>query len=514
MVCAVLIGAAMYMISQYFELGSTPVSLYYAALIMIWSLTIEQRILSRPVRLNLRVASILAMSLFAIRTCKHNIFYTDLTAQRYLWGAYYIPFIAVPMLSLSAAYRVGKPEDTPVPKLFTFLRTIAVLLIAAVLTNDLHEAVFIFRVEGRAVEAAYNWLFYVIIAWIAIVFIASYAMLIHRCRSSLCRKYAYIPLAVSGIGIALCVIYLICGGSPTVFGLKLYMIQEVYALIFISLWESCIAIGLISSNTGYRELFTLSHLNAVIKSDSGEVSCRSAELAGDESVTRTGTLRGGSVEWREDVSAIRAVNAAIGKAAERIEGENELLEEENRVTAERVRLETQNNTYDAITAHVERQLREINESLGDSDMPELRTKFCLILGTYIKRVSNLMLIAGGNSEMTTDELLYSVRESIEYLTLLGIECFADSGKRALWQSDSVILAYDVFEAVLEQSMYRIHALAATVVPSENELLRIETDTTEKLGFERFGGELERIGLELGIRVYDGQTTVTVRRADV
>ena len=52
------------------------------------------------------------------------------------------------------------------------------------------------------------------------------------------------------------------------------------------------------------------------------------------------------------------------------------------------------------------------------------------------------------------------------------------------------------------------------MPSENELLRIETDTTEKLGFERFGGELERIGLELGIRVYDGQTTVTVRRADV
>lgn len=116
--------------------------------------------------------------------------------------------------------------------------------------------------------------------------------------------------------------------------------------------------------------------------------------------------------------------------------------------------------------------------------------------------------------MTTDELLYSVRESIEYLTLLGIDCFADSGMRTLWQSDSVILAYDIFESVLEQSMYRIHALAATVVPSENELLRIETDSTEKLGFERFGSELERIGLELGIRAYDGQTTVTVRRADI
>ena len=55
---------------------------------------------------------------------------------------------------------------------------------------------------------------------------------------------------------------------------------------------------------------------------------------------------------------------------------------------------------------------------------------------------------------------------------------------------------------------------ADILGVKNELLRIETDTTEKLGFERFGGELERLGLELGIRAYDGQTTVTVRRADV
>ena len=418
-------------------------------LIIFWSLTIDQRILNRKIRLDLRVASILALSLFIIRTCKYNIFYNDLTAQRYLWYFYYIPFIAVPLLSLGAAYRVGKPDDIKLPRVFCFLRVIALLLIGGIITNDIHGAGFTFQINDDSLNASYHWLYFIVLIWIAIVFLSSYIMLVHRCRSSLCKKYAYIPIAVSGICICLWFLYLICGGSPKIFGLKLYLIQELYALIFISLWESCITIGLVSANTGYRELFSHAHLNAVIKSQYGEVCYHSAETEGKAFVTRTGNIRGGTVEWKEDVSSIRAVNASINAAAERIEEENELLEEENRITTERVRLDTQNKMYDEITSHVERQLKEINESLTDDDMPELRTKFCLILGTYIKRISNLMLIAGGSDEISSDELLFSIRESTEYLTLLGIDCFADSGIKQLWKSDCVVLTYDIFEAIIE-----------------------------------------------------------------
>jgi hypothetical protein len=502
----------MYLVSQYFVLGTTHVSVYYSFLIIIWSLTVEHRILNRHIRLNLRVAAIFTISLLVIRIMKSNIFNTSFTAQRYLWYFYYVPFLTVPLLSLIAAYSVGKPEDEPLPGRFAVICIITALFIVCVLTNDLHGGVFRFRVENDTLIVSHRLMFFVIIAWMYISYIAVYIMMVRRCRSSFCRKYAYIPVTVSGVGIVLWMIYLICGGSPVVMGLKLYLIQEVYAFIFISLWESCIMIGLVSSNTGYHELFGASHLNAVIKSENGEVCYRSAELEGEEFLTRTGRLRGGAVEWKEDVSAIRAVNAALAKAAERIEEENELLEEENRVTAERVRLETQNNAYDEITAHVERQLREINESLRDNDMPELRAKFCLILGTYIKRMSNLMLISAGSTEISTDELLFSVRESIEYLLLLGIDCFADSGSRMLVRSDCVVLAYDIFESVLEQSMYRIHALAAAVAPSEDVLLRIEVDSTDKIGAERFSGELERLDMALEMKQYDGQNTIVLRRA--
>ncbi|MBQ9898865.1 MAG: hypothetical protein IJM44_05365, partial [Ruminococcus sp.] len=149
----------------------------------------------------------------------------------------------------------------------------------------------------------------------------------------------------------------------------------------------------------------------------------------------------------------------------------------------------------------------------DDDMPVLRTKFCLILETYIKRISNLMLIAGGSSEISSDELLFSIRESEEYLTLLGIDCFADSGAKQLWQSGSAVLTYDIFEAIVEQTMYRIHALAAAVVSSGDILLRIEIDTTGTLDLGQFSGELSRLGMTLDIREYDGQTTLTVRRSD-
>ncbi|MBQ9898376.1 MAG: hypothetical protein IJM44_02845 [Ruminococcus sp.] len=304
-----------YLISQYFVPGTTHVSLYYAILLIMWSLSIEHRILNKSIRLDLRIAAILAMSLFVIRILRSNLFENDMTSKRCLWYFYYIPFIAVPLLSLMAAYRVGKPEDEPLPKLFTVLRVTAVLLIIGILTNDLHGAAFSFRVEDNTLTASRHWLFAIEVAWIVTVFIASYIMLVHRCRSSLCRRYAYIPVAVSGVGIFLWLLYVICGGSPTVLGLKLYLIHEVYAIIFVGLWESSIMIGLVSSNMGYRELFSRSHLNAMIKSSGGEVCYRSAETDGEEFVTRESALRGGSVEWKEDVSVIRAVNASLAIAA-------------------------------------------------------------------------------------------------------------------------------------------------------------------------------------------------------
>ena len=54
------------------------------------------------------------------------------------------------------------------------------------------------------------------------------------------------------------------GGSPTLNGVKLYLIQEVYALYFIGFWEGCILIGLIPTNTSYESLLDITSTGAVL----------------------------------------------------------------------------------------------------------------------------------------------------------------------------------------------------------------------------------------------------------
>ena len=188
------------------------------------------------------------MPLFNLYAVKHG--------KKWLWYLFYVPFIALPTLSLSAASWSGKSENYRIPMIIKIGWGIAGLLMAGILTNDLHHTalIFTFRADG-SLQADYNWLYYVIFIWDFSITLSSYILLIIRCRLSQCRKNWYIPVIPSSVAFVLIILYYTVGGAPTVFGIKLYNIQEVYLLLFIGLWEECISIGLISSNTGYSRLF-------------------------------------------------------------------------------------------------------------------------------------------------------------------------------------------------------------------------------------------------------------------
>ena len=192
------------------------------------------------------------------------------------------------------------------------------------------------------------------------------------------------------------------------------------------MWECFIKIGLIPSNTGYSQLFERSHINAVLQNSDGETVYRSSGYTdtadSEDFLVRKRRIKGGWVVWSEDISAVNRINSELAEATERIEEENDLIEEENRFTAEKVRYETQNLLYDNIARHTHSQLVEIDEALSDNGEFDLRMKFCLLLGTYVKRCSNLMLTADKSAEISTDEQALSIRESFEYMGFLDIDC--------------------------------------------------------------------------------------------
>lgn len=415
-----LLSAVMSILVQLTDLFTGLSSVMYCFFVIAWGASVFLRIIHKRIRRDVIAISFFLFGLFIIRICRYFLFVHSLTIDRYLWYLYYIPYIAMPMLTLDAAFCVGKSERTKMPAAVKVLWTAAILLMLGVLTNDIHHFLLRFGdMNDYSGTVSYNWLYILVVTWVFAATAGAFVMLMKRCRLSQSRKYWYIPVIISLVGAALIVVYYAIGGSPQISSIKLYQIQEVYVLLFVGLWECCIKIGLVPSNTGYSELFEHSHINAVLQNADGETVYRSKGYTdtadNDDFLIRKQKIKGGWVIWSEDISALNRINSEIEEATERIEEENDLIMEENRLTAEKVRYETQNRLYDNIAKHTHSQLVEIDEALNDIDEFDLRMKFCLLLGTYVKRCSNLMLIADNSKYIATDELALSIKESFEYM---------------------------------------------------------------------------------------------------
>ena len=490
-------------------------TMLFSAAVIVWGTTIYRRILHKKIRRYIIAADVFLFLLFIIRLCRYYFYQDLILVDRYLWYSYYIPFIVLPTLMFCTACYVGKSERQKLPAGVKVLWAATGLLLCTVMTNDLHHFAFFFAdMHDYSGSVSYHWLYYTIVIWSFLLTISAFVMLIRQCRlSQSCRSW-YIPVVISAVGVALLAIYFVCGGAPMVSGIKMYNLQEIYAFLFVGIWESCIQIGLIKSNTGYQELFECSGVNAALLDSEDRIVFRSANFIPQTDskvhITRRKPIKGGFVLWSEDLSAIHRINSEIEEAIERIEEENDLIEEENRLTSDMVRYETKNKLYDRIAEHTRHQLIEIDNALTDEDVLDLRMKFCLLLGTYVKRCANLMLIADKQDMLSTDDLYLSIHESFEYMSFLGIECELKSGKQLLLPSQQIVAAYDLFEAVIESGLENMSAALVHIVPDEQTVMVMETDQecvdTDR---ERLHQALQTAGLTLSAEVADDMQRLTL-----
>lgn len=472
-----------------------PSSILYCFITIGWAVTVAQRIIHPRIRRHLIAISVFLLILFIVRICRWNLFAHSAIANRYLYYLFYISFIVIPMLSLSAAAYVSKDEHAEMPGCIRVLWGITGILLLGILTNDMHHFVLSFsRTSHGTDQISYYWLYYVIFVWAFAITLGSYILLIKKCKLSQCRRKWYIPIIPATIALMLIIVYYLCGGNaPQILGIKLYNIQEIYIVLYMGLWEGCIRIGLIPSNTGYNRLFEITHINAEIQSADGNTGYRSGNFfdTGENADyhRKTYTIRGGSVTWSEDISALNRLNSSIADMTEQIKEENDLIEAENKYTAEKVKYETQNRLYDKIAHHTHPQLVRIDEILNGGGELELKMQRCLLFGIYVKRCSNLMLTADNSPVMSTDELYLSIRESMEQIQSLGIVCELTKGTAKKISSGNIITAYDVFEAVIESVADHAGALSVKVSPDEHALLSIETDyeiSTDSIGIRNPG----------------------------
>ncbi len=506
-----------------------PTAILSCSLLVAWALTIRRRILSASVRKRLVAVAALMILVFVLALSRWTFFAWSPAANRFLWHAYYVPFSLVPLLSFSAALRVGKQETEKPSGVLFLLWPVWGILCGLLLTNSLHGWLFRHRAEtGDSVD--YGWLYGVTVAWITLLVIAFFLVLIRRSRLSRIRRLWFVPTAAFLFSAALLVWYFAEGGAPTIGDVKLFNLQEAFAFTVISIWESVIEIGLVPSNTDYEDLFRRSHLNAAIADDRGVLEFVSFGFGGNEGdraadclaeaepadrryVSKHAAIPGGTVYWTEDRSAIVRLNDAIREATETLEGENDLIEEENRVRAEKARYEAENRLYDRIALAVRPELLRVDETLKDEKAFEAGIRKTMVLGAYIKRRANLALLADESGRLSSDELWHAIRESCEYLTLSGAAADVRKDGETELPARMILLAFDFFETVAEEAFGSAAAFSAEIGASRSAeafSLTVAVDRTELIPFANWRlKECGACGMTVRVRSEDDTAYYTL-----
>ena len=484
----------------------------YLTIIMIWAQSIRQRIDEGKVRNRILTACALMVLLFFLRMCKYSYF-ENVYVLEYIWHAYSISLIGIPLFMFMAALRTEPVGDERCLDIIErILVIVSILFAVAVLTNSLHSQVYHIIVHPDK-EYTREWLYYVIVTWRILLSIGTLYVLFRKCSLTAARKKWYIPAICIAASLILLTWYLICGGSPKIGGHKLFQLQEAVCIPFIMAFESIIQIGLIPVNSGFLRLFYHSGINACIYDKDNRpavVSYNWTDTKGDEDHrVRKETISGGYVTWVEDITAINRLNHQIEEVTEELNNENDLIRQENKVRAERVSFETKNRLYNRIAMAVRTKAVRVDDMLTklreDMDGDEFRNNiiYSSVLSAYIKRMGNLMILTDGVATLSSKELGLAINESLQYLELKGVICNYTEAGECLLPSKAVLLAYELFETAVEDVWLRPHTIVVALEHEDVFRMTIAMDeAAEAVHFTWKDRELGEAGGRLSVKYED------------
>ena len=473
---------------------STARNTIHISLLFSWVVSLQRRLVNKNVRrLMLTVGGLLLFWL------TDKIVKWDFTGSvthplvRYLWYGFYVGMLFVPTLGAFIINYLGKPEAYSHPKWLNYLLIPPALMLAIVFTNDLHQKVFVFYngFINFDLEYSYDWVYYIVMGWFIVMGFYFVVMMLAKSRVPGSKKLQKMPLLIMS-GAALFWI----GYSMKLYNCDLTVMD---CLIIVLLLESAIQSGLLPSNSDYQQIFDATTVPVQIvdkdyqphyvsagalpvpeetmrQTEIGTVSCGNSLLSSEP-------ISAGRVVWEDDVSQLNEMRARLQDTQEQLGEENILLQAELELKEKRAKADEQNRLYDRIAREVEPQLIKADALLRRIEVePEntrnLIAKVC-VLGSYIKRRGNLLLLGEDSSMVPAKELEYCIRESLENLRLgqvfTSFNCNCD-GKLPL---EYIVAVYDFYETMVERLLDDITAMMVNLSCKNNKVfMNIQMGCTE------------------------------------
>lgn len=448
-------------------------SAIYIELFIAWGVSLHRRIIQPQVRRYLTSISVLMVFWMTVRTIRYSLD-ECIWLMRYLWYLYYLPMLLIPLLAVFVALSLGKPDNFRLSKWTGLLYIPTAALLLLVLTNDLHQFVFVFPEDAIVWVNDYSYAlgYFLAVGWVVSCTITALVVMLIKCRIPHSRTVLMLPFAPAVVALIYGVLYYFrvpwlkfLTGDMTV----------VFCLLIVAILECCIECGLIQSNTGYEELFMVSRLGAQITNQENAVCLASANaraLTEEQRIsTKTQTVSADKsmivksqpigfchVLWQENV-------AELTEAIEQIEENCRDLAEHNRIRQENLKtrkkilaLQEKNRVSDLLHREtagqidlIDRMLAQYNTETDDRKRSRLLGG-AAVVGAYIKRYGNLLLIGERTETADIRDLARCFDESFINLELLGVNCLHTLPSDIILATKDMLQVYRSFEAAVETSL--------------------------------------------------------------
>lgn len=476
-------------------------SVIHISLVSLWCSSVYYRVVNKQVRNLLLVVGALMLFWILSKTIKIEFFpnVTDV-AIRYMWYGYYIPMILIPLIGIFITMYIGKPYDYKKPSWTYVFYIPALILLVGIFTNDLHNWAFTFPsgIENFNDDYSYGVLFWITATWFSGLGILFVVLLIRKSKLPGSKKMQKVPLYIICVAIVFWILY-----ATEVIEADLTIMD---CLIIIALLESAMQTGLIPINTNYREVFESTTIPVAIIDDAYATKYRSggatsfskedmlattigAVPMGDK-ILSSSPIRGGRVVWQDDVEELNRQRLELDEIHASLAEEGTLIQAENEVKEKQAQADEKSLLYDKIAREVSTQLTKVLGLLSIAENGKATKKILAqiaVIGTYIKRRGNLILLNNENEFVSASELASAFRESTDNLKLLGISSAFDVIVDGEIPLSNALKAYDLYEEIIETLLEDLSAVFVRLkVLRGGVKLTLELGAKTQISMDRLG----------------------------
>ena len=486
----------------------------HISLLFTWVVSLHRRLMNKNVR-----RLMLAVGCLMLFWLIDKIVKWDFTGSvthplvRYLWYGFYVGMLFIPTLGAFIINYLGKPENYAHPARLNYLLIPPAVLLALVFTNDLHQKVFVFY-NGYInfdLDYSYDWIYYIVMGWFIVMGFYFVVSMLLKSRVPGSRRLQKMPILIMTFAALFWT-----GYSMRLYNCDLTVMD---ILIIVLLLESAIQSGLLPSNTSYQQLFDATTIPVqIIDRDyqphyvsAGAMPVSETKMRQSESGTvhmgrsllNSAPIYGGRVVWEDDISELTALQQQLQDAQEQLGEENTLLQAELDLKEQRAKTDEKNRLYDRIAEEVEPQLIKTDMLLQRiAQEPENREKLLAkvcVLGSYIKRRGNLLLLGEDAKRISARELEYCIRESLENLRLGEVFTSLNANCAGQLPLEHIVAAYDIYETVTERLLDNMTAMLVNLnCDNAGIRMNIQMGCTEEI----VPKVLEDISLSCGSVTYE------------